>query len=120
MQLPPTAYAKMIITKGFPVIAGQSNLIEARCEVRDNAGLIANPSQYYRITWYKAAQTLGATPVEIGRGDTLTTTPQALGITAAAGYDIYPKVDELGEFNILTDSDGAILTDLDGAILISQ
>lgn len=120
VQLPPTAYAKMIITKGLPVTPGQNNPIEARCEVYDNAGIIANPSQYYRIIWYKVAQTLGATPVEIGYGDTLTTTPQALGITATAGYNIYPKVDELREFNILTDSDGAILTDLDGAILISQ
>ena len=120
VQLPPTAYGRMIITKGLPVIAGQSNPIEAKCEVYDNAGIIANPSQYYRITWYKAAQTLGATPVEIGYGDTLTTTPQELGITATAGYNIFPKVDELREFNVLTDSDGAILTDLDGAILISQ
>lgn len=120
VKLPPTSYAKMFITKGLPVMAGRSNPIEAKCEMYDNAGVIANPAQYYRITWYKVAQTLGATPVEIDHGDTLTTTPQALGITATAGYDIYPKVDELGEFNILTDSDGAILTDLDGAILISQ
>lgn len=120
VQLPPTAYAKMIITKGLPVIPGQNKPIEARCEVYDNAGIIVNPSQYYRITWYKVAQALGATPVEIGYGDTLTTSPQALGITATAGYNIYPQVDELGEFKALADADGAILVDLDGAILISQ
>ena len=114
------ARAKMIITKGLPVIPGQNNTIEAKCEVHDNAGIIVNPSQYYRITWYKVAQTLGATPVEIGHGGTLTTSPLALGITATAGYNIYPKVDELEEFKALADADGAILTDLDGAILISQ